>query len=96
MLPSCTSNTFGKCNGPDIALNEADKQGADHHLFTKRDNYVWNNDRGDCSALQKDGEAEKFDKCWYVAKQPEGIILHRVNGNFVVPTSSMATAGSRR
>lgn len=83
-------------SGPESALNEADKQGADVHLFTKRDNYVWNNDRGDCSALQKDGESDKFDKCWYDSKPPEGVILVRVNDKFIVPASSMATAGSRR
>jgi hypothetical protein len=83
-------------SGPESALSEADKQGADHHVFTKRDNYVWNNDRGDCSALQKDGESEKFDQCWYDSKPPEGVILVRVNNKFVVPASSIAMAGSRR
>lgn len=83
-------------NGPESALNEADRQGADHHVFTKRDSYIWNNDRADCSALQKDGEADKFDKCWYDTKPPEGVVLQRVNGKFIVPSSTMATAGSRR
>lgn len=83
-------------SGPVSALNAADLEGADAHVFTNRDNYIWNNDRGDCSALQKDGETEKFDKCWYDAKPTEGVILVRVNDKFVVSVSSMATAGSRR
>lgn len=83
-------------SGPVTALNPADLVGADEHVFTYQDNYIWNNDRGDCSALQKDGESDKFDKCWYDAKPPEGVILQRVNDKFVVPASSMATAGSRR
>jgi hypothetical protein len=66
------------------------------HVFTNRDNYVWNNDRGDCSALQKDGETDKFDKAWYDAKPPEGVFLIRSGDKFVVPAASLATAGSRR
>lgn len=83
-------------SGPVDALNRADVQGADVHVFTNRDNYIWNNDRGDCSALQKDRESEKLDQCWYDGKPPEGIVLVRVSNTFVVPASSMATASSRR
>ena len=83
-------------SGPVSALNQAHLQGADVHVFTNRDNYIWNNDRGDCSALQKDGESEKFDQCWYDGRPPEGIVLVRVNNKFVVSASSMATTGSRR
>ncbi len=83
-------------SGPVSDLNQADLQGADVHVFTNRNNYIWNNDCGDCSALQKDGETDKFDKWWYDTKPPEGVILVRVNDKFVVPASSMATAGSRR
>ncbi len=83
-------------SGPVSALNQSDLQGADVHVFTNRDNYVWNNDRGDCVALQKDGEGEKFDKCWYDAKPPEGFVLVRSANKFVVSAASMAVAGSRR
>lgn len=83
-------------SGPVTALDAADLVGADEHVFTNKDKYIWNNDRGDCSALQKDGESEKFDMCWYDPTPPEGVILQRVNGKFVVPAGSMATAGSRR
>lgn len=83
-------------SGPVSALSAADLEGADAHVFTNRDNYIWNNDRGDCSALQKDGDSDKFDKCWYDAKPPEGVILVRVNEKFVVSAGSMATTGSRR
>lgn len=83
-------------NGPESALHQADLQGADLHVFTNRDNYIWNNDRGDCSALHKDGETDKFDKCWYDSKLPEGVILLRVYDRFVVAAGSLAPAGSRR
>ncbi len=81
--------------GPVSALNTADLECADYHVFTNRENYIWNNDRGDCSALQKDGDTDSFDKCWYDAKPPEGVILVRVNGKFGVAASSMSTTSSR-
>lgn len=80
-------------SGPVSILNHADLQGADVHVFTNRDNYIWNNDRRDCAALQKDSETEKFDQCWYDSRPPEGVILVRVNDKFVV---SMAAAVGRR
>lgn len=83
-------------SGPVSALNAADLAGADAHVFTNRDSYIWNNDRGDCSALQKDGETAKFDQCWYNAKPPEGVILVRSGDKFVVPAASLATASTRR
>jgi hypothetical protein len=82
--------------GPVSALSQTDLQGADVHVFTNRDNYIWNNDRGDCAALQEDGETEKLDQCWYDSKPPEGIVLVRVSNKFVMPASLMTTAGSRR
>ena len=83
-------------SGPVSSLNQADLQGADIHLFTKRNNYVWNNDRGDCSALRKDDEADKFDKVWYNVKLPEGQFLVRSSGKFTLPVTSVAAVGSRR
>lgn len=83
-------------SGPESALSPVDLQGADLHVFTKRDNYVWNNDRGDCSALQKEGDADKYDKVWYDAKPPEGIVLVRSGEKFVAPAASMSRSETRR
>jgi hypothetical protein len=83
-------------SGPVSILNLADLQGADAHVFTNRDSYIWNNDRGDCSAMQKDGETAMFDQCWYDSKPPEGVVLARVSNKFVAPTTSTATVGGRR
>src|SRR4051812_42943724 len=37
--------------GPETALNPEDRSGATYHLFTKRDQYVWNNAEGDTSRI---------------------------------------------
>ncbi len=76
--------------GPLSALHTIDQQGADYHLFTGRDAYVWNNDRGDCSTLWQAGESEPFDKACYDPNPPEGVILVRVGNKLVVPTASIA------
>lgn len=83
-------------SGPLSVLHVVDQQGADHHLFTSRDLYVWNNDRGDCAALWQVGENDPFDKACYDAISPEGVILVRVGNKLIVPTGSMATVRSRR
>lgn len=83
-------------NGPVSILNTGDVQGADVHVFTRRNNYVWNNDRGDCSALRKDGETEHFDKVWYDPNPPEGVVLVRQADKFVTPTASNATGTGHR
>jgi hypothetical protein len=83
-------------SGPLNVLHPIDRQGATYHLFTGRDAYVWNNDRGDCSALWQAGEKVPFDKACYDANPPEGIILVRIGDKLVVPAGSMATAGTRR
>ena len=83
-------------SGPVSALSQVDRQGADVHVFTNRDNYIWNNDRGDCAALQDESESKKFDQCWYDRKPPEGIVLERVNDKFQAPAIATATANSRR
>lgn len=82
--------------GPLIVLHPIDQQGATYHFFTMRDAYVWNNNRGDCSALWQAGEKLPLDKACYDANPPEGVILVRSGDKLVVPAGSMATAGSRR
>ena len=81
--------------GPLNVLHAIDQQGADFHLFTKRDAYVWNNERGDCSALWQAGEKQPFDKVCYSSNPPEGVILVRSVDRLVVPAGS-SLAGARR
>lgn len=82
-------------SGPEIVLLPEDRQGATHHLFTGRDQYVWNNDYGDCSALWQDGQANPFDNACYDANPPEGVILVRVGDRLVAPATTKAAAGRR-
>ena len=82
-------------SGPVSALRSEDLNGADYHLFTNRDNYVWNNAEGDCSGLFLKGQSEPFDKACYAKNPPEGVVLKRVN-DALVPAASAALAGSYR
>jgi hypothetical protein len=59
-----------------------DARGADYHVFTRRRNYVWNNDCGDTAALQY-GQATE-DSANYDPYPPEGAVLHRV-GDKLMP-----------
>ena len=84
-------------SGPLNVLHLIDQQEADFHLFTKRDVYVWNNYRGDCSALWQAGANQLFDKACYSPNPPEGAILVRSGDRLVVPAgSSLAGATARR
>ena len=80
-------------SGPLTSLHAIDQQGATYHLFTGRDVYIWNNDRGDCSALWQDGDRTPFDRACYDPNPPDGIILVRVGDRLVAPIA--ATAGRR-
>lgn len=75
-------------SGPESALHAADRAGADYHIFTNKDRYVWNNDRGDCAALGRT-DRELSDQAWYDAYPPEGEILQR-SGNKLVPSGVAA------
>jgi len=61
-----------------------DRLGADSHLFTGRDAYVWNNKEGDIASLWDTGITEFIDKASYDPNPPEGVILVRV-GDKLVP-----------
>lgn len=74
--------------GPENILRPEDLNGADHHLFTGR-NYVWNNDKDDCSGLFAAGNTEPFDVACYDAFPPEGVVLVRM-GNKLVPAGVVA------
>lgn len=75
-------------NGEESSLRDEDKRGADYHLFTGRNNYVWNNDQGDCSALFQGSNSEPFDKACYDAKPQEGVVLKRVGDRLVARSAA--------
>lgn len=76
-------------------IRSEDLVGADHHLFTGRDAYVWNNDRGDCSSLWTADGDQPFDKASYSSPPAEGAILTRV-GDTLVGAAARETASARR
>ena len=76
----------GKDRGTGVIRAE-DLTGADFHLFTGEDHYIWNNDKADCSSLWVMGQNDPFDAAWYAANPPEGAILVR-SGNNLVPVSA--------
>jgi hypothetical protein len=78
-------------SGPASALKTEDRFGADFHVFTGRDQYTWNNDRGDCAAIGRT-DRELTDQAWYDPYPPEGDVLQRV-GNMLL--ASYAAAGRR-
>jgi hypothetical protein len=67
-------------------IRPEDLAGADFHLFTGEDRYIWNNDKADCSSLWIPGQNNPFDSAWYAADPAEGAILVR-SGNNLVPAS---------
>lgn len=78
-------------HGPESALNPEDRSGATHHVFTQRDQYVWNNAEGDTSRITEPANGGEFetDKASYDPYPPEGVILVR-SGNKLVPSGSTA------
>jgi hypothetical protein len=78
-------------SGPESALRAEDRAGVDFHVFTNRDVYTWNNDRGDRAAIGRT-DRDLTDQASYDAYPPEGDVLQRV-GNMLVP--SHVAAGRR-
>lgn len=78
-------------HGPENALNSEDRNGANHHLFTNRDRYVWNNAEGDTSRItEESGSSEvNTDKASYDPYPPEGVVLVR-SGSKLVPSGASA------
>ena len=68
-----------------------DLAGADFHLYTNEDRFVWNNAEGDTSRLTRkvDGDESEIDKASYDPYPPEGVVLQRV-GNKLVPAAATA------
>lgn len=73
-------------SGPMSALNPEDLRGADNHIFTQRDSYVWNNVEGDTSRLTEPASGSEIDieKVGYAPNPPEGVVLVRA-GEALVP-----------
>jgi len=76
----------GQVRSPSI-LNAEDLRGADFHLFTGRDAYVWNNREGDSPGLWWNQQRAWEDKAEYDPNPPEGAILVR-SGSKLVPAST--------
>jgi hypothetical protein len=73
-------------SGPLSVVAAEDLRGADHHMFTNRDVYVWNNEEGDTSRLteQVNGKEVDTDKASYAPNPPEGAVLVR-SGDSLIP-----------
>lgn len=60
--------------------------GANHHLFTERNNFIWNNAQGDQATLLKNDRA--IDQASYEPYPIEGAILQRSGDKFVLSIRS--------
>ncbi len=72
-----------------------DRAGADHHVFTGEDAYVWNNREGDSPLLQNETTRQTIDRSSYAPNPPEGVVLVR-QGDQLVPVAAFATTAMRR
>jgi hypothetical protein len=70
-------------------LRQEDIDGADHHLFSGEDQYVWNNAEGDTAALWDSGVKQWIDSASYDPYPPEGVILVRSGDKFISGTSQL-------
>jgi hypothetical protein len=82
----------GKDRGTGV-IRQEDLFGANFHLFTGKDRYIWNNDKADCSSLWLAGQRDPFDAAWYTANPPEGAVLVRSGNNLVPVSAGYAWAG---
>jgi hypothetical protein len=71
-------------SGPESALRDDDRRGAEHHVFTGGD-YVWNNKQSDTPALYNRAIQKTLDSATYDANPPEGQVLAR-SGDKLVPS----------
>ena len=68
-------------------IRPEDLTGAEHHAFTGRDQYVWNNRQGDTAGLWELQQLTWLDAASYDPNPPEGEVLLRV-GAKLLPTAS--------
>ncbi len=71
-------------SGPESMIKPEDWAGAEHHGFTGRSNYVWNNRQGDKPTLFERVQEQSIDQATYDPYPPEGEILIR-SGSKLVP-----------
>ena len=64
-------------------LRPEDYSGAEYHVFTGRDAYVWNNREGDTALLFHETTRETIDKASYAPNPPEGAVLVRSRDQLV-------------
>src|ERR1700687_622473 len=67
-----------------------DMLGADYHLFTGEDAYVWNNREGDSPMLTDETTNSTIDRAIYAPYPPEGAVLVR-QGDRLVPLGLAAS-----
>ena len=53
-----------------LGIRPEDRSGADYHIFTGEDAYVWNNDKSNSPLLQDETKRETIDKTWYAPHPP--------------------------
>lgn len=75
-------------SGPENILRHEDRVGADYHIFSGKDRYVWNNDRSDRSGIGRSAST-LTDQAWYEANPFEGKVLQRV-GDKLTPLANSA------
>lgn len=75
---------------PISVLRQEDLDGADHHVFSGHDNYVWNNAEGDSPGLWNSAAKQWIDSASYDPYPPEGIVLIR-SGDKLVPAQQAAS-----
>lgn len=72
-------------------ISAEDRVGADFHLFSGEDAYVWNNRRGDSARLKNEARNEEIDRASYGPNPPEGVILVR-HGEFLIAPAARAAS----
>ena len=70
-------------------IGPQDLAGADYHVFSGRDAYVWNNKQGDSPLLYKEADKQTIDKASYAPNPPEGAVLVR-QGDQLAPVARAA------
>lgn len=67
-------------------IRAEDLAGADYHVFTGEDAYVWNNKPGDTPLLFNETAKQTIDKASYAPNPPEGVVLAR-QGDQLAPVA---------
>lgn len=71
-------------------IRPEDLAGADYHVFTGDDAYVWNNKQGDTPLIFVEATKTTLDKTSYDPNPPEGLVLVRVGDKLTTPMSRAA------